>query len=542
MQWQHPSWLLLSLAYCNVSGQHHGPSTGESDQKRREAEDLHEGCMVSNPNPGVAGALLCMEHVSTILETGNLSTHFKAIEKLEKVLEQTDVSETMSMSVSHLMAILHKPKGRFAGLEISASDTEAKPGVTVNNSKVSVRLPRELDPGLNHIIVFCVVTWPKAIRGSASDEFYQNRLVGLSVRGKNIYSLQERVNITVNLTDALNETQTPRCAFLNFSTMAISSSGCETVWRRGQSHVTCSCDHLTYFGVLMVSASLSATNEAVLTYISLIGCSLSLLALLLTLLLFITKRNIRQDVSMKVHINLALSLILLNIHFLLSRLATVQASRALCLYVALSLHYSLLATFSWMALESFHLYLLLVQVFNIYIRRYVLKLGLVGWSVPAAIVCLVVLVKPDAYGHVPLDTSNPNSTEICYMVDNAVKKATTLGVFTLVFVFNLMMLVVTVHRVLSLRHREEQMFTLLWPLCCGQFGRSERSRAKQNISTLLGVTTLLGIPWGLIFFSFGHLTTAGLYLFCILNSLQGFFIFLWFVMSWRKSRHSGASL
>lgn len=31
-----------------------------------------------------------------------------------------------------------------------------------------------------------------------------------------------------------------------------SSYGCETLWKHGQNHVTCSCDHLTYFGVLMV--------------------------------------------------------------------------------------------------------------------------------------------------------------------------------------------------------------------------------------------------------------------------------------------------
>lgn len=90
-------------------------------------------------------------------------------------------------------------------------------------------------------------------------------------------------------------------------------------------------------------------------------------------------RKLREDVSMKVHANLAVALILLNAHFLSSQAAALS-SDGLCFYVALALHYSLLATFSWMALESFHLYLLLVRVFNIYIRRYMLKLGLAGWS------------------------------------------------------------------------------------------------------------------------------------------------------------------
>ena len=94
----------------------------------------------------------------------------------------------------------------------------------------------------------------------------------------------------------------------------------------------------------------------------------------------LSDRKVRADVSMKVHINLAIALILLNLHFLPSHAVAAQASAALCLYMALGLHYSLLATFSWMALEGFHLYLLLVKVFNIYIRRYLLKLSVVGWG------------------------------------------------------------------------------------------------------------------------------------------------------------------
>lgn len=37
-----------------------------------------------------------------------------------------------------------------------------------------------------------------------------------------------------------------------FALPEYSEAGCLTLWERGQSHITCSCDHLTYFGVLMV--------------------------------------------------------------------------------------------------------------------------------------------------------------------------------------------------------------------------------------------------------------------------------------------------
>uniref|UniRef100_UPI0037E841D8 adhesion G-protein coupled receptor G1-like n=1 Tax=Semicossyphus pulcher TaxID=241346 RepID=UPI0037E841D8 len=469
-----------------------------------------------------------MEDVNNILKNGNLHDTIEAIESLEQALKETEVNDTTSMSVNNLVALLHKPKGSFTGLEIYANDNEAMTDRAVTNNKVSVRLPKELDAGSNNTIVFCMLTWPETnMTSQGSSDVYENRLVGLSVQGKNISGLQERVNITMNFTMAINETRKPSCRFLNFSTQEFSEDGCLTLWDRSQGHITCSCDHLTYFGVLMLSVNISPVHQEILSYITLIGCSLSLLVLVVTVLLFITKRKVRADISMKVHIHLAVALILLNVHFLPSQAVAALSSSGLCLYIAISLHYSLLATFSWMALEGFHLYLLLVKVFNIYIRKYQLKLSLVGWGVPAVIVSLVVIIDRDSYGIVSLDSTNPNSTEICYIVNNTVKMVTTVGVFSLVLFFNLIMLGVTVRRVMCLRKSKQP-------------GQVDRNRAKRNICTLLGVTILLGIPWGLVFFSFGYLTVPGLYAFCILNSLQGVFIFLWFVMSLRKIGRSAA--
>ncbi|XP_070819570.1 adhesion G-protein coupled receptor G6-like, partial [Chaetodon trifascialis] len=357
--------------------QHQGSDQGkdpesDEDQCQGSGQGKHFCKMFNGNKPGVSDARSCMEDVNNMLTNGNSLDTIKAIESLEQILEETEVTETTSLFANRLVALLHRPKGRFAGLEIYASENEATPEKAVTNSKVSVRLPKELDLGPDNTVVFCMLTWPESngTAWGASGVLYESRLVGLSVRGKTVSGLQERVNITMNLTMYRNETQEPRCVFFNFSTQAYSNDGCETLWEPGQSYVTCSCDHLTYFGVLMVSASLSPTDLKILTYITLIGCSLSLFSLVLTVLLFITKRKVRADVSMKVHINLAMALILLNLHFLPSHTVAALSSTGLCLYVALSLHYFLLATFSWMALEGFHLYLLLVKVFNIYVRRY----------------------------------------------------------------------------------------------------------------------------------------------------------------------------
>uniref|UniRef100_A0AAX7TQQ1 Adhesion G protein-coupled receptor G3 n=1 Tax=Astatotilapia calliptera TaxID=8154 RepID=A0AAX7TQQ1_ASTCA len=478
---------------------------------------------------GQCNGRCCKEVLANIFKTGSCDDAVNAIKELQEILEEEEISGASSSIISDtVVALQYKPNRTFRGLDIYASDNQVQPGQSPPSSRVRVQLPSELQAGPNNKIVFCMIKWPETYQ----TDVYDRRLFGLSVQRKRISGLQQRVNITINLTKEINDTQKPSCQFINFSPNTFSEDGCITLWTRGQNNVTCSCDHLTYFAVLLLPVSGSDTNgtgslspkdQEILTYITLIGCSLSLFALVITVLLFITNRKVREDVSMKVHINLVIALILLNLHFLLSSRVAAVSSTGVCLYMALALHYSLLTTFSWMALEGFHLYLLLVKVFNIYIKRYLLKLSVVGWGVPAVIVSVVVIIDRGFYSPVSLDASKSNNTDICYITNDKVKMGTTLGPFILVFLFNMIMFAVTIRRVWTLRKTTE-------------FGQSNRDRAKNDICTLLGVMTLLGITWGLVFFSFGYLTTPGIYLFCILNSLQGFFIFLWFMMSLRKAK------
>ncbi|XP_075884584.1 adhesion G-protein coupled receptor G2 [Nelusetta ayraudi] len=473
---------------------------------------------------GVKNTQTCMKEMSSILKNGNCGDVVKAIETLEQILTETYINESTTLTADGLVAFVYKLKGPFEGLQIPEDKNKVISEVFGPNKNVSIQLPKELDVKSNSTIVFCMLTWSNQNWVTRENGLYEDIMIGLSVRGKNISNLQEHISYTINLSSGINETQTLSCVFLNYSAMTFSKDGCTTSWEPGQSSVTCSCDHLTYFGVLVVPNTPSPAAQEILTYITMIGCSLSLFALVLTIVLFILNRKAKDDVSVKIHLNLSVALILLNVFFLSSRPAA-ASSAGLCVYVALSLHYSLLAAFFWMGLEGFHLYLLLVKVFNIYVRRYLLKLCLVGWGVPAVIVSLVVIIDRNSYGLVPLDSINPESTSICYISKNTVKIVTTVGIFSVVFAFNITMLGVTVRRFMSLHKSKE-------------FGQRNCNRAKQDICSLLGIITLLGVTWGLVFFSFGHLTNAALYPFCILNSLQGFFIFLWFVMSMKKSGNS----
>ncbi|KAB1251106.1 Adhesion G-protein coupled receptor G5 [Camelus dromedarius] len=159
-------------------------------------------------------------------------------------------------------------------------------------------------------------------------------------------------------------------------------------------------------------APVPAELLAPLTYISLVGCSISIVASLLTVLLHFYARR-QSDSITRIHMNLHASVLFLNVAFLLSPvLAMPPVPGSACTALAAILHYSLLSCLTWMAIEGFNLYLLLGRVYNVYIRRYVLKLCAVGWGVPASLVLLLVAVKSSVYGPyvIPLSNSQGNST------------------------------------------------------------------------------------------------------------------------------------
>ncbi|MEQ2243856.1 hypothetical protein ILYODFUR_011116, partial [Ilyodon furcidens] len=377
----------------------------------------------------------CKEHVRECLRT------------MEEVLMKTEVNQTTSIRANSSVAVLHKPPSSGCnGLEMYVSEPEMQGAADkdLSSRKVRVNLPSEVNLGPNNTVAFLMIQLPDEVVWEGLEGLYDRRLIGLSVRGMEVSGLKEPIKITISSTTSINTTLKPICVYLNTRTNADTSpKECEQT-EYNQTHITCFSKHLTYFGVLLVSADLSPKDQEIISYITFIGCGISLFALVITVLLFIANRNLRGDDSKKIHINLTVALILLNIHFLSSQAVAATSSTELCLYVALLLHYSLLASFTWMVLEGFHLCLLLVKVFNIYIRRYLLKLSVVGWGLPAVIVSLVVIIDRNIYGRTPLIPSRPNETTICYITDNTVKMVTTVGLFSMVFLFNVSMFGVTV--------------------------------------------------------------------------------------------------
>uniref|UniRef100_A0A673LLX8 Adhesion G-protein coupled receptor G6 n=1 Tax=Sinocyclocheilus rhinocerous TaxID=307959 RepID=A0A673LLX8_9TELE len=345
-------------------------------------------------------------------------------------------------------------------------------------------------------------------------------VVASSVGNFTIKDLQDPVKIEIA---HLEYQRDPKrlCVFWDFSLQnrigGWNSEGCEVSPESNSNRTVCLCNHLTHFGILMdisgASAQIDEKNNRVLTFITYIGCGISAIFSAATLLTYIAFEKLRRDYPSKILMNLSTSLLFLNMVFLLDGWLASYDIEGLCVTVAVFLHFFLLTSFTWMGLESIHMYIALVKVFNTYIRRYILKFCLVGWGVPASIVGIVLAVSKNSYGKNYYGKGEyGQDTEFCWIHSPVVFYVTCVGYFSMIFLMNVAMFIVVMIQI------------------CGRNGkRSNRTLQEEilrNLRSVVSLTFLLGMTWGFAFFAWGPVSLAFMYLFSIFNSLQGLFIFV----------------
>ncbi|XP_063248985.1 adhesion G-protein coupled receptor G2 isoform X2 [Prinia subflava] len=346
-------------------------------------------------------------------------------------------------------------------------------------------------------------------------------VISSSVANLTMSNLPANVTVILQNIKPNQDNSTVRCVFWDFNKNGghggWSYEGCMVKESRVNETV-CSCNHLTSFAVLMDlygNTPLNPTQELVLTFISYIGCGLSAIFLSVTLVTYIAFEKIRRDYPSKILIQLCAALLLLNLAFLLDSWIALYDTRGLCIAVAVFLHYFLLVSFTWMGLEAFHMYLALVKVFNTYVRKYILKFCAVGWGLPAVVVSIVLIVSPDNYGLITTGKVSINGPdEFCWIKNRIVFYITAVGYFCLIFLINVSMFIVVLIQLCRIKKRK-------------QLG-AQRKTTIQDLRSVAGLTFLLGITWGFAFFTVNEVFT---YLFTIFNTLQGFFIFIFYCVT-----------
>ncbi|XP_059681053.1 adhesion G-protein coupled receptor G5 [Gavia stellata] len=467
-----------------------------------------------------------MDILEKELQQGCGSAH-RARERLSQVEENLADGEKHNFTGSMIETYVFKfVTEHFRGLNLSSRmDMKLGGGGRLRHA---MNFPAELVEGVRargveQKLVCIYIHSPCIFQDAHNSSVLNNAVLGAFLQSEHVAGLSRPVEIQFwhdTVLDASNAT----CVFWKpgagaGSTGSWHREGCKTTHREGT--VICHCDHLTYFAVLLLPAgALSRAQLASLTHISTIGCSLSAAATLCTLLLCCFSRQRLRDNTTRIHMHLLAALLLLNCSFLLSTPLAASAE-GLCRFTAALLHASLLCALAWMAAEAFHLLLLLVKVYNVYIQHYLLKLCLFAWGLPTLAVAAVFVFKRDTYGYHVISTSEgyKNAT-MCWLTSLPAHYATVCYA-GLILLFNMLVL----GRVVTILRRI----------------RRQKGQARKDWATVLGLTCLLGTTWGLVFFSFGVFLVPQLYLFTILNSLQGLFVCLWYVTVHRRSKPGSVS-
>ncbi|XP_034853066.1 adhesion G protein-coupled receptor E2-like [Mirounga leonina] len=281
-----------------------------------------------------------------------------------------------------------------------------------------------------------------------------------------------------------------------------STAGCRMVATRGTS-TTCQCTHLSSFAILMAHYNVQE-EDPVLAVITYLGLDLSLLCLLLAALTFLLCKTI-QNTSTSIHLQLSICLFLAHLLFLMAIDRT--EIKVLCTITAGVLHYLYLASFTWMLLEGLHLFLTArnLMVFNYSSVSRVMKKFMfpVGYGVPAIIVAISAASSPLLYG-------TPTQ---CWLHTDKGFIWTFFGPICTIFSINLAFFLMT-----------------FWIV------KTKLSSNNRDVSTLQNTRMLtfkataqlliLGCTWCLGILQVGPAAHVMAYLFTIINSLQGIFIFL----------------
>ncbi|XP_067455735.1 adhesion G-protein coupled receptor G6 [Thunnus thynnus] len=344
-------------------------------------------------------------------------------------------------------------------------------------------------------------------------------IVSASINDSYVNNLKDPVVVTHRHKNPKQPGDRVQCMFWDFQNNGgqggWNSTGCETQ-SISPDQTICFCDHLTHFAVLLdVSrAPVSEADNQILTLISYLGCGISSIFLGITLLTYLAFEQLRRDHPSKILINLSAALLGMSMLFLLDSWLSSFFNYGLCIATAATLHYFLLASFTWMGLEAVHMYLALVKVFNIYIPSYILKFCVAGWGIPLVIVSLVLAIDKDAYGNavrkdsaVVLQSTDP----FCWLQNDVFFYVTVVAFVLLILLCNVSVFIVVLIQIRQMRANKP----------------SANSRSTLNdLRAVASLTVLLGLTWSMGFFSFGPARVVLMYLFSIFNTLQGFFVFL----------------
>ncbi|ELK08546.1 adhesion G-protein coupled receptor G7 [Pteropus alecto] len=333
------------------------------------------------------------------------------------------------------------------------------------------------------------------------------------------------------------------CVYWNFSMKDWDTNGC---YKRGSDNefLRCYCTHTTNFAVLM-SFKGSYNYPESLNTISNVGCTLSIICLVLTIIFQIVTRKVRKTSITWVLVNLCISMLIFNLLFVfgiensnktngsntnntasksnvIPKKDISVTSNLTCTVTAALLHYFLLATFTWTALSAAQLYFLLIRTMKPLPQRFIMFVSLIGWGLPAVVVSMTVGI---IFSHNKNDDQwelKYRQEEICWLAipkSNGFMTSPFLWSFIvpviLILISNVVIFIIIVVQVLWKNNQN--------------LASTKKVSSLKKILNTLSIAVIFGITWILAFLMLidnNNIRNIFSYMFCLFNTTQGVQIFV----------------
>nr|XP_034832650.1 uncharacterized protein LOC117989400 [Maniola hyperantus] len=371
--------------------------------------------------------------------------------------------------------------------------------------------------------------------------YVNSRIIGISLPG----FLTNFIRPIPLIYRGLNPSSSEKfCGFWNFQPHSVgnvpgywSNSGC-SLKKTEKGLTVCECDHLTHFGQLFnIGRNKNRTDSVAdkhtksLNIISLVGSFLSLLGIMgiwITASVFhIWRKKASTKVLLHLSTSIALPLIFMTV-FNLDNTLFVEVNnifivskelRTVCISLGALLHYSVLASFMWMLITAVLQFIRYVRVLGVYRpSRFMIKFTLVGWGTP--IVPVMIVLALDRENYIPNVSFGSNSS-ICYPS----------GFYLIISVVVPICIILAVNITLFV--------LVIYAISKGPDGKIRRADidligAQLRLSIFLFF--LLGLTWifGVLSFSSNPLWS---YLFCLTSTMQGFVLFVYFIICDAQTRN-----
>ncbi|XP_077598857.1 adhesion G protein-coupled receptor F5-like [Stigmatopora nigra] len=324
--------------------------------------------------------------------------------------------------------------------------------------------------------------------------------------------------------DNISLTQSPQCVFWNFSLFdnfgAWDDEGCKLVSDVNNT-VTCNCNHLTSFSILMAT-DIPESIRVALDIITYIGVGISIASLLICLIIegYVWKALTRNSTAFMRHlciVNSALSLIIADICFII---ASSYAKNPLenpgeehrtplgpCSTATFFMHFFYLALFFWMLVSGLLLFYRTVMVFSQPSKSVMMAIAFVlGYVFPLIIAVVTVAATAPQKGYI-------RENDACWLNWFKTKALLALVIPALIIVaINILIVIVVMFKMLKRGARDA-------------IPTDEKNILAVILRCVIILTPLFGLTWSLGVGTMISSQNKGIHIaFAFFNSLQGFFI------------------